>query len=185
MAKKISLLPKTHEARLKTEVKKTLVLFLSLIAISFFIFFWLVILGYSQSHENDLKDIENKISVLEAQTESLKDVETQAQIIEAKLSGLGFLFENRIYWSEFFGELEKITLKKVLYDNLTANASGKVIFSGVAGSYEELAKLIFSLRSSPKIEKVDLNSAKWQSKEGIVGVRFNIAATLKENALIK
>ncbi len=186
MAKKISLLPKAREARIKIEVKKTLTLVISLIIIAFFIFFWFILLGYSQSHQNSLKNIENKISVLETEIESLGDISSQAQIVEAKLSGIELLFKNRIYWSEFSEELEKLTLKRVSYDGLVANTStSKMTLSGIAENYRELARLIFSLTSSPKIDSVGLNSAKWQSKEGVVGVKFNIVITLTKDALIK
>lgn len=186
MAKKISLLPKAHKAKLKIEVKKTIILVISLIAITFFVFLWLVLSGYSQSRQNELENIKDKISILETETKDLEDIKAQAQVIETKISALKFLFENHIYWSEFFEELEKLTLKKVFYDNLTANSStDKVVLSGIAENYGELAKLIFSLASFPKIEKVDLNSAKWESKEKIAGVRFNLSVILKEDILIK
>lgn len=82
-----------------------------------------------------------------------------AKAFQAQLTNLNRLVESHLYWTNFFDELTKVTLKKAQFTQLQADTIGKVYVEGRSANYSDLGKLLLGLSTSKHFSKVRLLSS--------------------------
>jgi len=80
-----------------------------------------------------------------------------------RLSYVGYLLDNHIYWTNFFKFLEKETLRDVYYPeglsfgiNKSASADGSLVITTVSRNFDTVTKQNKVFVKSPNVLKVDV-----------------------------
>ena len=109
------------------------------------------------------------------------------QSLEPKLKTLAGLLDKHVSPTQLLNELEKTTLPTVYYESFTVTADRKVTLSVVADSLETAAKQMVVFNKADFVKKADASSYLLtydpKDKSRIVGVNFQLALTLADNAL--
>lgn len=111
---------------------------------------------------------------------SFKKQDTEVQKVGSQVASLKTSLAQRIIFSKFFKELDKVSYKNVKLTRVLINKEGQVSIEGVAPSYYDLAKEIDGLHSSNQFKKVELYSAEKQTSGQ---VNFVIAVEINKNLL--
>lgn len=107
-----------------------------------------------------------------------------AKALQAQLKNLSRLVDSHVYWTSFFDELSKVTLKKIHYTQLQTDVAGKVYVEGRAENYSDLGKLLLGLSTSENFSNVRLLSSGPSTGE-IGGLIFGIDFKIKPGLLNK
>ncbi|MFH0840377.1 MAG: hypothetical protein V1865_00110 [bacterium] len=83
-----------------------------------------------------------------------------------KLSLVGFILDNHIYWSEFFKFLEDYTLKSVYYERFNGNLSGEYKIPSVAKDFDSVYRQLKLMQLNEKVVSVDTEGAKTEAERG-------------------
>lgn len=107
--------------------------------------------------------------------------ETAVNNVGEQVASLQSSLAQRIYFSPFFTELERVTYKDVRYTKVVVNSEGEVAIEGVASSFTALAKASDALGTSSKFTSVELVSAEKQAD----GQVFFVIAVALDPTLFK
>lgn len=142
--------------------------------------FVLAILGYGALlfYERSLKKqqqaVDQEVTRIDFEIGKIDEERQTAISYQRRLKNFRTLLDRHIFWTVVLEELSKYTYKPVSYDSLDADITEhKLLVSGVAPSYADLAKLMLGLKTSANIEDVKLVSS-GQSLSEQVGLTFDI-----------
>jgi len=146
--------------------------------------------------ESNIAGLTENKNKLAAYINDFKGVQEKNIILQDKLLAINKLLTKHIYWTKFFGLLEKYTLDNVYYSEFTADTSGKFMLPAIAAigsgstieeqiadSYRKVAQQITAFeKASDFVKQVKVNNLEVVSgdKAGIKGVKFDINLTLND-----
>jgi Tfp pilus assembly protein PilN len=81
--------------------------------------------------------------------------------LAVKFNYINQLFDNHIYWSKFFPELEYYTVPGVYYSSLSVSSDLKINLSGRGRNLRALAEELVALRQSPHFYEVTLENMRF------------------------
>jgi len=120
---------------------------------------------------------EESASVDRSIKQSQEDLQ-EAIRYQQRLANLELLLGSHVFWSPVFEELTKYTYRSVSFDTMSGSlADNKLVLTGTAPSFTDIAKLILGLKQSEKIKDVVFQSS-GQSKEEKSGYAFSLEITL-------
>lgn len=129
---------------------------------------------YNRQIDEKINTAQQQAASVEFEVSKMDSDRKEALSFQRRLYNLQVLLNKHLLWSPVFDELENFTLSVATYDSLsTAEYDNKLILSGIAPSFTDLAKLIRGLELSENVEQVDLISSS-QSQEELAGINFNI-----------
>jgi len=100
-----------------------------------------------------------------------------------RVAAIKNILDEKIFWSKFFGLLEKYTLDGIYFTNLTADTSGTLTLPGVADNYHLLSQELAVLRDASEFVKdARVTNAQLYSadKIGVLGVSFQLRLVLND-----
>ncbi len=130
-----------------------------------------------------------------AQTRASYDSEVQSQLNnkkfqeqEKKVNAIGQQVNllkkslaDRVMFSQFFSELEKVTYKKAQFTSVSANNESVVTIEGSVVDFYELSKTLKALKTSTGFESVELANVTVEKEKG--KIQFSVQIQLKTDLL--
>lgn len=83
-----------------------------------------------------------------------------------KLSLVGFILDNHIYWSEFFKFLEDYTLKNVYYERFNGDLAGEYKVPAVAKDFDSIYRQLKLMQLNENVISVDTEGAQTEPEAG-------------------
>jgi hypothetical protein len=152
--------------------------------LTIFIFILLVVGGYlgitwyQLKITREIEELETDIIALDRQIDRYESEKSAALELQNRLAVIRELLDSHVYWTKFFGLLEKYTIDEVYYINFSMAGSEKLIISAVGKDYESVAKQLIAFQQATDfVETVRINAAAAEidPEEGTyTGVNFNI-----------
>lgn len=107
---------------------------------------------------------------------SLKNTQEELTVLNNKLDFINEILDNHIYWTKFFGLLERYTLEGVSYSNFDMDISGALKLVAKARDYKAVSDQLFIFNSYPQyFEEMDIDSIAVNEDETsgqVDGIRF-------------
>jgi|SRR3989344_5853638 len=100
----------------------------------------LVLTFLARSLKSQSETITAQLAESEQKYELLKVKETEALAWSQRIGLVKNLLSKHVYWTQFFSELEKITLPEVYYSSIEASMDGLVTLTASADSYSSIAR---------------------------------------------
>lgn len=117
---------------------------------------------------------EQALAEIDFDIQNTEDQRTEAVLAQKRLSNLSILLDAHLYWTQFFSELEGVTLTQAQISSLQVGFNeSKLVLAGVVPDYTQLAKFLTGLERSEYVRQVDLESSGSSDSE-IAGVSFNV-----------
>jgi len=95
---------------------------------------------YGQAVKKQEAAITDQLSQSEVRYEQLQIQEKELSRLNIKIASVRDLLNRHVYWTDFFEELERITIPEVYYKSINASTDGVIILSAEAESYLALAR---------------------------------------------
>lgn len=114
---------------------------------------------FKQSINKKMQTVINYNTQTQSKLNSKQSELAPAKSFQAQLKNLNYLVDSHLYWTSFFDELGKVTLKKVQYTQLQTDLTGKAYVEGRVNSYSDLGKLLLGLSTSKSFSNVRLLSS--------------------------
>lgn len=134
-------------------------------------------------------DVEAKIASLDQEIAKYEKDKSLALDLQQRLDLIHQLLNNHVYWTKFFGLLEKYTISEVYYSNFSMTGKDKLILSAVGKDYESVAKQLVAFQQATdfvKSVKIDAASAQFDPEElAYLGVKFNISLEFLPEVFLK
>ena len=186
----INLIPEEFLAKKQLSTKQQLVIFLLVVVFSSGIIYGssLTISYYQGKIDESIAAKQQEAIAITKEIKNLEGKKQQNINFQDKLLSLKDILNKHIYWTKFFGLLEKYTIDNVYFTGFSADNSGQVTLPAAADSYETAVKQIVALRQASDFVKdvaVDSIQLSSQKDRGIVGVTFNLKVTLVDNIFYK
>jgi Tfp pilus assembly protein PilN len=138
------------------------------------------------SQANKLRD---SITALDNELKGLDQQKTQALEAQKRLSVVRDLLDQHVYWSKFFGFLERHTINEVYYTNFSMNGRDRLVVSAVGKDYNSVAKQLVAFEEASEFIKnvrVDSASAVIEPETlAYTGVEFNIHLEFQPGVFFK
>lgn len=150
--------------------------------------------------QSKIVSLNNDKNKLVAYISDFKGIQEKNIRLQDKLLAIDKLLEKHVYWTKFFGLLEKYTLDDVYYTEFTADTSGQFMLPAVAAigsgstieeqiadSYRKVAQQITALEKADDfVKQVKVNNLEVISGEnaGVKGVKFDINLALTDGIFI-
>lgn len=150
------------------------VIFISILVASGF---YLGISWYQYKIIRQIETLEVKIADLNEQISQAEKEKAAALELQEHLVLIRQLLDNHVYWTKFFGLLEKYTVKDVYYTNFSMAGREQLVISAVGKNYQSVAKQLVAFQQASdfvKSVKIDAASAKIDELSGTYQVNFNI-----------
>ena len=114
-------------------------------------------------------------------------LEQQTRAYQKQIDAAGQLVENHKYFTLYLSEIAENTPPTVVYNAFTSDSVNRLVVSGSADSYEDVAKLVQSFNDLSFVKSVTLQEAKLDTtKVGRGGaVKFTMAIELKSAGELK
>lgn len=139
----ISLMPEKVVIIPRIIYSRTLVLIAVLIVIATaFSIIWLYSGWHFEKIKNGIEEIEREMKLVEVQTLPLLAIRNEVAELEANAVRAEKILNNHIYWTKFFGLLEKYTTADVYFGDFSANTSGIVRLDSVGRDLISIARQI-------------------------------------------
>ncbi len=131
----------------------------------------------------DLKRTNTKITEMESMVASEKqavlDIKNRDQLYtrQTQVKSLEGLIAGHIYWSQFFSEVARVTLKAANYKGLTAKSDGTMDLNVVVPSLADLAKYmqVFNLPEFNKnFSNVRVAGFSQVQNNGVTAIEFHV-----------
>ncbi len=125
-----------------------------------------------------LEDINKEVSALESKAKELI-------AFQSKLVAIKALFDEHLYWSDVFKDLEDATLPEVSYINISISPNMSITLNGVASNYTTLGRQLLAFdRAKEFVSAAEISSASavLDSSGQISGVNFSMNLTPQKNA---
>lgn len=126
----------------------------ALIIFSPYIFFKSKNSRYTQ----DIALLQEKLLLVDKKTSELEAAVKSYGALAQQFNNLTGVFDNHIYWSQFFPTLENHTAGKVFFSGLTVTEFGEIKLKGSALDLRSLAEELVVLSSSPVYRDVSLQT---------------------------
>ncbi len=161
------------------EVSKKLYLSAMIIFSSIFIVavLYLGITLYQLSIAKNISEIEKEINDLGQKISSVEGNKNEALAVQSHFEAADKLIKKHIYWTKFFGFLEKYTNNDVYYTSFSMAGQDKLVISAVGKDYQSVAKQLVSFQKAGdfiKNVRIDAASADIVDEAGNYQVNFNI-----------
>ncbi|MFA6255492.1 MAG: hypothetical protein WC675_05755 [Patescibacteria group bacterium] len=134
-------------------------------------------------------DVEAKIASLDQEIAQYEKDKSLALDLQQRLDLIHQLLNDHIYWTKFFGLLEKYTISEVYYSNFSMTGKDKLILSAIGKDYESVAKQLVAFQQATdfiKSVKIDAASAQFDPEElAYLGVKFNISLEFLPDVFLK
>lgn len=177
----------------QSEIELSGKLFSSGVVILVFIFLiaavYLGISWYQLRVIRQIGEVEAKIAGLNQEIAKYEKEKSLALDLQNRLDLIHQLLDNHVYWTKFFGLLEKYTIDEVYYTNFSMTGKDKLILSAVGKDYESVAKQLVVFQQATdfvKSVKIDAASAQFDPKELVyLGVKFNISLEFPPEVFLK
>lgn len=114
-------------------------------------------------------------------------LEQQTTAYQKQVDAAGKLIENHKYFTLYLSEIAENTPPTIIYNSFTSDSVNRLVVSGTADSYEDVAKLVQSFNHLSFVKNVTLQEAKLDAaKVGRGGaVKFTMAIELKSAGELK
>jgi Tfp pilus assembly protein PilN len=114
-------------------------------------------------------------------------LEQQAVAYQKQVDAAGKLIVNHKYFTLYMSEIAENTPPTIVYNSFTSDSVNRLIVSGNADSYEDVAKLVESFKKLSFVKDVTLQEAKLDSSRVGRGgaVKFTMALELKSAGELK
>lgn len=112
----------------------------------------------------------------------------EAEKVQGQLQAIENLLTSHLYWTKFFGSLEKNTIPDVYYSNFVASSNGAVSLSAVSKNFSSVAEQLVSFEEAKDLVKeVNITSASAQIDPTgmITEVNFEIDLKLVPEVFLK
>lgn len=110
-----------------------------------------------------------------------KEQETKVNAIGQQVNLLKKSLAERVMFSQFFSELEKVTYKKAQFTSVSANNENVVTIEGSVADFYELSKTLKALKTSVGFESVELANVTVDKEKS--KIQFSIQIQLKVDML--
>lgn len=136
--------------------------------------------------QNDfvLKNIESLKKEIALYEEDKKESEK----VQEQLQAIKNLLTSHLYWTKFFGLLEKNTIPDVYYSNFVASSDGAVALSAIGKSFSSVAEQIVSFEEAKDfVKEVNITGASAQIDPtgAIMEVNFEVDLKLIPEVFLK
>ncbi|MDP2736625.1 MAG: hypothetical protein Q8O59_02440 [bacterium] len=119
-------------------------------------------------------ELEQSITKEEAGLKEISDFEAQLKIVSK-------VFEQHLYWTNFFNFLEDNTIKDVYFINFDGDTSGNYIMDALAASYSSISEQVNVFKNNKKITAAEAEGgdlvAGDDTNESLVKFIFNFSIT--------
>jgi hypothetical protein len=95
---------------------------------------------YQQKINQQQGILSNKLAAGELQYQQLKVKETEIKQFIEQIAAVSAVLDRHVYWSNFFKELEQITLPEVYFSSITFSLDGYATLSSISDSYPSVAR---------------------------------------------
>ena len=142
--------------------------------------FLLVALGLAGAifYERNLKKqqsaVDEQLTNSQERFEALKGKERELTALNDRLLLVKDLFGQHLYWTKFFGVLEKITVPEVYYTKITAAADGSVSLSAFGENYLALARQYLAYQQAADVLEANIAGISGDPVDNQVGFEVNL-----------
>src|SRR3989338_2989639 len=120
----------------------------------------------------EIKDLNSEIARYEKDKVDVIDLQQRLKLIRELIS-------RHIYWTKFFDQLEKYTIKEIYFTNFSMGGHEKFVLTAIGRDYESVAKqLVAFQQASDFIKAVEINAASTEINESGDYLRVNFAIDL-------
>jgi len=155
----ISLMPEKAVIIPRIVHSRILILITALIVIVIvFAVSWLYVDWHFDKIKNEVEEIDREIQITEAQSFPLLKVRDEVATLEKNAGRAEDILDNHVYWTKFFGLLEKYTTADVYFNDFSADTSGLLRLDSVCRDLISVAKqfVVFS-QASDFVKEVDIS----------------------------
>jgi Tfp pilus assembly protein PilN len=180
----INLIPREYRERklgIKAIISKTTIIALAVLILS--LFFYGGLLFYKKNLVNNLEVINQEI--LELEQKRNPKTEKAMVDLDKRINVLKKLFENHLYWSNLFEEIEKLIIPEAYFMGAEIKLSGDALkfnSSGGTTSYTNLARQILSFQEEPLISSVKVSDIALDEK---MGIKFSVSVNFFKKILLE
>lgn len=138
---------------------------------------------WAQQEDLKSKELAGEVLKVNQEISQIKNKSDEALSYKDKSNELGNLLNNHVYWTTFFGWLEKNTLNSVSYDGFSGDTTGVYSLGAKALNYAQASWQVKSFSNSALVKSVEVldvtaasakNDNKNADKEAEQGVNFSI-----------
>lgn len=131
-------------------------------------------------HAQDVTAAQEEVDQLQDKLEGVRAKTETAESTKRQLAAVASLLDDRPSWLPLFTALEEVTIPKVYFSSVAADANGVLTLSGQGPSYTEVARQLKAFQDSPLVESVDMTGFKGDRGEaGKVNVGFSMVVKFK------
>jgi Tfp pilus assembly protein PilN len=114
-------------------------------------------------------EIQTRLSdkIFQDQEKKVKEIGGQVTVLKSALA-------DRVMFSKFFTELEKVTYKKARFTNIAASKENVVTLTGTVADFVDLSKTILALKTSTVFQEVDLTSVEVDKEKNTINFSVQI-----------
>lgn len=129
-----------------------------IVIINIFSISWLYFDWHFEKIKDEVEKTKREMQLVEAQSISLLDVKDEIAVLEKNANRAESILNNHIYWTKFFGLLEKYTTADVFFKDFSADTSGIIHLNSVGRDLISLAKqfVVFS-QASDFVKEVNIS----------------------------
>jgi len=136
--------------------------------------------NYNNSLEQKKNDLQKKIE--ELQNKRDPELEKKIPELQKRIKFYEDFLNSRIYASNIFELLEKLTVSKVQYTGFDADFKNyKLSLNSLASDYNNLAKQLSVFENTPQIKKVEVSNIRLTEN----GVEFNLEIEFDKEVVMK
>lgn len=132
------------------------------------------LMGMSFYFKQENSQLSEQLNAVVNKFNQLQKLESDIMSSNGKLALAKNLFNNHVYWTQFFEFLEKNTLAEVYYTSISSARDGTISLSGVGENYLAVARqyLVFQ-RNNEAVQSVSLSGLA-SDENGVVKFTANI-----------
>lgn len=134
------------------------------------------LLFYQKSAQAKNLAQEKKFSELEENIRQEESDLSQITAFQTKLKIVSQIFEQHLYWTNFFKFLEDNTIKDVYFIDFDGDTSGNYVLEALAANYGSIAEQVKVFKSNKKITSVSVNGGELaqENKSDKSSVKFTL-----------
>jgi len=179
---KMDMLPKDLEHRRKVRFRNisiiVLVLLIVLVGSAYWAFFY-----YGGNLDSELQNVKQESARIDKEIEQYEADLEQALIAQKRLGNLDRLLNERLYWTNLFGELGRVTIPDVFYTGFSSDLDTReMTLPAKARDYQSLARQLKAWEGEGMLESIEVSSASLETDEGQTFVSFTSNLFFKKEA---
>ncbi len=191
MPAEVNLMDKNYADEVSNEFWKRMKSLVSIVTliILFFAFVFVGIKFYTTGQIKKYNEMEEGLAAAEEEINAFNTESMQGAQLKDRALALEGLLGKHLYWTKFFGFLEKYTAPNVTYTDFVSGDDGEVILMARGKKYSDAADQLFLFQSTDFISTVDINAINLVKRkvgeQEVEEVEFNVRLKLKEDSLFK